>query len=885
LTDYAVVVGITRYPKLLADKAIDSDLDGPNNDAWAVHQWLIDSEGGGVHPDNAKLIRTADFGDVDARNLQPTFSEIREEFVRIEEQTRQTPGNRLYLYFSGHGFAPKPLEGALFTAEATAAFPEYVYAHSWLRWFDQARRFHEIVLWMDTCMNYRRAITAAEEKTQAEIGTGAPGAVFIAQAAQTKSALEDTMADQQVHGVFTWTLLQGLRGGAANEHGRITGESLKGFLFTAMPELMPASARNSTSVDLIPHVRANENNQDVLFRKLARRPTFDVRLMFPPNTAGKELRIWTTGQPLLQVASETLSTAEWCGKLLRGLYVAEVPDAGLRHGFQVSGARAVEQEISQQGPPVIVPNAADLFRLDVMPGNPSLSISVMDYKFEEIAGDTGELHEEQSPGVYKIRLQFGSDITLLTEEIVLLDRDGLPGALTPPKLASAAPIPGSTSADEFAAAPFEHGADRLGPGPLGGLSAISLLARYCTEPGQAAVASDAHPMHGMELFDAQGKSVADLIEVARVERRQPDVDPMALWDAALAPGNYYLRQINDDGHHYEACITASPNWVTQVALQRTAAVDGPTNRRDAFTDVAVFMRQAETHRATGLDAVIEGARLALDQGRNLFAEGQAAQLTEVLVAKFSDPIAGIIGGHLLLRAMDEAEPDPVQAERFDSVVIKLRSLVGDDHPDVEALSLRCSNVALRTSRPFEAPPMFRHSWQLATQASFRLQWPELIPEELWERVRASVSIGAFFAWTIDNQTSADRTEQLSQWINGYNEDGQAPRPDDTQIALLPWELPPSTWTLRLQRAQLLSDRVRVQVQQLRQTAPIPEAAREAAYNQHVPAGALEKLWAEREMQPRREGLLRQAQMARLILPRRQARRHIAPPEWTQQQRM
>ena len=61
------------------------------------------------------------------------------------------------------------------------------------------------------------------------------------------------MPDGQVHGVFTWTLLQGLRGGAADERGRVTGESLRNFLFTVMPEFLPDYARATPpSVDLQP---------------------------------------------------------------------------------------------------------------------------------------------------------------------------------------------------------------------------------------------------------------------------------------------------------------------------------------------------------------------------------------------------------------------------------------------------------------------------------------------------------------------------------------------------------------------------------------------------------------------------------------------------------
>ena len=64
--------------------------------------------------------------------------------------------------------------------------------------------------------------------------------------------------------------------------------------------------------------------------------------------SANELRIWA-GRPLAQVESEVLAGTEWTGELLRGLYVAEVPEAGLRHGFQVSGASALDRTVTRKG--------------------------------------------------------------------------------------------------------------------------------------------------------------------------------------------------------------------------------------------------------------------------------------------------------------------------------------------------------------------------------------------------------------------------------------------------------------------------------------------------------------------------------------------------------
>jgi len=559
----------------------------------------------------------------------------------------------------------------------------------------------------------------------------------------------------------------------------------------------------------------------MVFRRLPARPKYPVRLDFPASSVGTELRIWT-GRPLAQVTTAVLSSAEWRGELLRGVYVAEVAAAGLRHGFQVSGAGPVEEVVTRTGSAVIVPDGSELFTLSVVASNPAAAISVMDYQFIRIFSETGELHEREMPGAYKIRVGFGRDITMISDDVLLLDRDTVLSGPDPGRmLASPAPVPGAASTHEFHVAPFEKAADRRGvfSGPSAGRSMISLLARYWTEPGDPATAAvgsappPPHPLQGMQLVDVAGQPLADFSQENRV-LGNAGIDRAAVWEQEVPPGAYFLRQALAGGRQYEGAVIASPDWVTQVAIQRATPTDAPGGGaadRMAVSDVAVFMRRAGVRRTPDQDATVEGARMALTQGRNLFADGRGAQLAELLLAEFADPIAGIIGGHLLLQAMDEAQADPVRTEQFESAVINLRSLVGPDHPDVEALSLRCTNVSLRTTRPFMAPPMFRHSWQLITAASY--QRPELVPAELWRRVHASLALGAFFVWATDEPTRTAHADQLSRWISQYADSGAVSA---------------------------------AAAEGARETTPLPQAAREGAHRLQVPADAATALWREQQ---------------------------------------
>src|SRR5204863_3505041 len=132
-----------------------------------------------------------------------------------------------------------------------------------------------------------------------------------------------------------------------------------------------------------------------------------------------------------------------------------------------------------------------------------------------------------------------------------------------------------------------------------------------------------------------------------------------------------------------------------------------------------------------------------------------------------------------LRAMDtNGVVDPARAELFDTAVRTLRHLVGPDHPDVAALSLRATDPELVHAGPFTAPPMFARGWQLMTDASY--DRPDLIPAELWDRVHASMALGPFLVWAVDDQSRTLHTEQLAQWVKRYSAQprgrGAAPEP-------------------------------------------------------------------------------------------------------------
>jgi hypothetical protein len=108
------------------------------------------------------------------------------------------------------------------------------------------------------------------------------------------------------------------------------------------------------------------------------------------------------------------------------------------------------------------------------------------------------------------------------------------------------------------------------------------------------------------------------------------------------------------------------------------------------------------------------------------------QLRDMIAGKFENPMLGILSGHLMLL---QQEPN---LDTLEFVVKNLRRMLGDDHPDVNALA-----VALEQRKPqhgtrwgqspntgasfyvCDRPPMLRESWQVVLQAS--ITRPDIVP--------------------------------------------------------------------------------------------------------------------------------------------------------------
>jgi hypothetical protein len=347
--DYAIVVGVRRYPMFGKTEDAPNDLKGPDRDATAIYDWLTDPARGGVPKSQATLIRSMDYPDPfpDSSLAEPQAHAITAAFDRLHAISSKNDkagkgrriGRRLYVYMSGHGFAQRRAEAAVFTANATRERTHHIYASAWSEWFANAGYVDEVVIWMDCCMTFELSVPMQPAGYRIRQSPGRGGKVFAAYAARFPLlAVENHMPDGEFHGVFTYTLLQGLTGEAAEPDTlEITTDSLRSYLINAM-------RHNISDTDLMDPAVSQEPDfgllDPIVFGKVDRVPEHPVTFTFPPGATGRTFAV-QTGVPLTTVLSRPITSERETVCLPRGVYFARIDELGWLRDFTIVGGHDV----------------------------------------------------------------------------------------------------------------------------------------------------------------------------------------------------------------------------------------------------------------------------------------------------------------------------------------------------------------------------------------------------------------------------------------------------------------------------------------------------------------------------------------------------------------
>jgi hypothetical protein len=743
--DYAVVLGLSRYPTLGEPPDSAADLNGPDNDADAVYAWL---KSVGIPDENIKLRKSSQFTPFNPPDAgKPTRDEINECFVWLDQIAQNNKGagkglkvgRRLYVYASGHGFSPKRNQGCLFAANATPRYGVTSNVSSWFEWFQDANYFDELVLWMDCCMNRMSLLPPGDVPLVPIVSPNASGPAFIAFAAQRplKAAEAPVPEDAgRVHGLFTWALLEGLRGAAVDEYGMVTSNSLANRLRNSLRPRMSPADLNDLDVSKEPDI-LREDVGLVFARGLAPR-AYETTLTFSAGI-GQQGRLWS-GRPPRVSQTFTIEPAVQLSLAPPGLYLVDSPAAGLRQGLEVTGASSVA--ISETGA-AVRDSTGSVFSVGITPAEPGTEIFVIDERFRLIDHNSGRLQARLPFGIYKIKTRVARSVK---EKVFLLDENqpDLQGVASVPVLA-AAPLPATVLHHEYheAAAVSAPAVDVVkAPG-----AAITVMARVWTQAGHPAAVFQ--PWLGVKIVDEGGKTVADL---ERDGTRDTGGDPFAVCSLSVRPGIYFLRQHLANRQDVEQSLVVPENWHLRAFILRV----GEPGRQTLSPYPRVSLMMHRTDRDFRLD---DPARKGMEIARVALADERAIldnELEALLLLKFEDPVAGIIGGHLLLI---ENERNPRRdIGLLDEVVKNLRLLVGNEHPDVECLSLRCPDESLRRNTAVRLPPLYQRSWKLLIEASQNN--PALVPKKLWDRIQAQSSLPPYLVWASDAESKAASREAI-----------------------------------------------------------------------------------------------------------------------------
>ena len=160
--DYALVIGVNDYPRWNNGA---KSLKGSIKDAQDFREWLVDKYGGGLSPENVKLLLSTD------KPLGPRQWVIDDAFREIREQSEGRTRRRFYFYFTGHGHsrAGSWQQQSLCLANwSPADAGAALHLESYIKASIGCLKFSESVFFLDCCRV--RAVVPLGQQSELECG-------------------------------------------------------------------------------------------------------------------------------------------------------------------------------------------------------------------------------------------------------------------------------------------------------------------------------------------------------------------------------------------------------------------------------------------------------------------------------------------------------------------------------------------------------------------------------------------------------------------------------------------------------------------------------------------------------------------------------------------
>jgi hypothetical protein len=338
LADRALIVGIDNYPGI-------TPLSGAEHDALEFYKWVTSPAGGNVDPANATKLLSANYpAPASANAAEPARQVIEDFFTAVDEAAEANnhaslgakAGKRLWLFFSGHGFAPSLDRSGVLTANATLKRVHNIAPRLWADRLYEGGWFDEVILFQDACRNRIKEADLNPPFLRPKLPSNAQvrRRFYAFAASNDKLAKEVPLPGGGVGGVFTATLVQGLRGGARDPvTGAITTAQLKGYLQANMSKLLSQADLENDDVAKVPDV-FDPDPFDIVSARPGTHSVREFPVRVVPRQAGTAGQILDAG--LRAIATVTATPAAWNLHLPLGLYKAVVAGVG-EALFQVTG--------------------------------------------------------------------------------------------------------------------------------------------------------------------------------------------------------------------------------------------------------------------------------------------------------------------------------------------------------------------------------------------------------------------------------------------------------------------------------------------------------------------------------------------------------------------
>jgi len=331
--DYAVVVGITKYPGF-------EDLKGPENDAVSFREWLLSDDGGGLPERQVFLVVSSAYQEEgDPLQAKPQTGQVDPVFDHLIERGMERGGRlgrRLYIFLAGHGFGPDIEDAALFMANAAPLRLGYhIPGRRYARWFQTAAMFEEVVLFMDCCRDdYMNAPVRTPPWPRIHNAAGANVRTFYGFATKwSRKARERPVSEGgPVKGLFTRALLTALEKSPPDEEGRVTGAAIEKYVHNYLPKLIEDDEYQEPRFDY-------DKYHDIVFACRDAPATVPVRITFANPDETRSVEVLDLRFDPVKPATPMMGS--WEHTLEPGRYMVREPGADRRKAFDVIGEGVV----------------------------------------------------------------------------------------------------------------------------------------------------------------------------------------------------------------------------------------------------------------------------------------------------------------------------------------------------------------------------------------------------------------------------------------------------------------------------------------------------------------------------------------------------------------